>query len=173
MQSNKLQSRLKGNLADGGLADRYRSRTLAEGDPLTRIQIPKIGLDSVVVEGISLSALKAGAGHYPQTPLPGEVGNVGIAGHRTTYGRPFNRMDELRTGDTIILTTPVGRFTYSVARDPFIVAPTDLSVLDKTSDGELTLTSCHPKGSARQRIIVRAKLVRSEPVKASPAKKVA
>lgn len=138
---------------------------VGEGEPLTRLQIPKLGVNTIVVEGTSISALKAGAGHYPQTPLPGAKGNVAIAGHRTTYGRPFNRVDELRTGDKIVLTTPVGIYTYQLAKDPWVTNPEDFSVIaDTPGQASLTLTSCHPKGSARQRIIVRASLVKSEPV---------
>ena len=135
-----------------------------DGDPLTRIEIPKLGVNTIVVQGTSPNALKAGAAHYPATPLPGEKGNVGIAGHRTTYGRPFNRIDALRPGDLIVLTTPAARHTYQVSRDPWITTPYDWSVVDATPDAELTLTTCHPKGSARERLIVRAKLVKSEGV---------
>ncbi len=158
LQHNKLQGQLANEFAGlHGLA-------LKEGDPLTRIEIPAIGLDTIVVQGTSPSALRAGAGHYPQTPLPGQRGNVAIAGHRTTYGRPFNRINELKTGDPIILTTPVGRYTYVVSRPPWITNPYDWTVIAKTPDPELTLTACHPKGSANQRIIIRAKLTKSEPV---------
>jgi sortase A len=111
----------------------------------------------VVVEGTTASALRAGAGHYPQTPLPCETGNVSIAGHRTTYGKPFHNVDLLKPGDDIILTTPIGSCTYKVDRQ-FIVRPEDTSVIAPTPDGVLTLTTCHPKGSARQRLIIRATL---------------
>src|SRR5439155_1901428 len=135
---------------------------LREGQPLTRIEIPAIGVDTIVVQGTSPSALRAGAGHYPNTPLPGQHGNVAVAGHRTTYGRPFNRIDELKPGDKIILTTPVGRYTYQITRPPFITDPFDWTVIAKSKEPLLTLTACHPKESARQRIVIRAKLVRSE-----------
>lgn len=158
LQHNKIQGQLAKEFAGlHGLA-------LHEGDPLTRIEIPAIGVDTIVVQGTSPSALRAGAGHYPNTPLPGQRGNVAIAGHRTTYGRPFNRVDELKVGDSVVLTTPVGRYTYIISRPPFIISPFDWSVISNTKDPELTLTACHPKGSARQRIIIRAKLTKSEPV---------
>ena len=99
-----------------------------------------------------MSALRAGAGHYPQTPLPCEPGNVAIAGHRTTYGKPFHNLDLLKPGDTIVLETPIGSCTYKMVPPPFIVAPTDTSVVDPTPVPTLTLTTCHPKGSARQRL---------------------
>lgn len=137
----------------------------AEGDPVTQLRIPKLGVDAVVVEGTSPSALKAGAGHYPETPLPGTPGNVSIAGHRTTYGRPFNRIDELRTGDQIILRTPKGVYTYELQRDPWFTTPFDFGVIAPVQgESVLTLTTCHPKGSAAKRLIVRAKLAKTEPV---------
>lgn len=103
-------------------------------------------------------ALRAGAGHYPDTPLPCQSGNVAIAWHRTTYGRPFHNLDLMKPGDTIVLETPVGTCTYSVNKDPLVVAPTEFSVLDPTPTGTLTLTTCHPKNSAAQRLIVQADL---------------
>ena len=112
----------------------------------------------MVVEGTTASALRAGAGHYPNTPLPCESGNVAIAGHRTTYGKPFHNLDLMRPGDDIILETPIGSCTYKVSKAPFPVSPDDGSVVAPTSQPSLTLTTCHPKGSAKQRLIVRAVL---------------
>ncbi len=131
---------------------------MGEGESLTRLMIPSLNVDVVVVQGTSASALRAGAGHYPESPLPCDLGNVAIAGHRTTYGRPFHNLDLLNPGDDIILETPVGTCTYKVNKDPFIVPPTDFSVLDRTSTGTLTLTTCHPKNSAAQRLIIQADL---------------
>jgi sortase A len=130
----------------------------ADGEAAGRIEIPRIGVDDVFVSGVSVSDLKRGPGHYPDTPLPGEAGNAAIAGHRTTYGAPFNRVDELDPGDEIITTTVQGTFVYRV-RETFIVRPSQSEVLDPTTVNQLTLTSCHPKYSARQRIIVVADLV--------------
>src|SRR5262249_47746381 len=101
------------------------------------------------------SPRRAGAGPYPQTPLPCEVGNVSIAGHRTTYGKPFNNLDRLKVGDTIELTTPVGGCVYQVAKAPYPVDPNDMTVLDATGDRSVTLTTCNPKGSAAQRLIIK------------------
>lgn len=159
-ESSAIQDRLKEKFAT--LKD---PRLAKEGDPLTRLEIPKFGVNVLVVEGTSFSALKAGAGHYPTTPLPGARGNVAIAGHRTTYGRPFKMVDELRPGDVIVLTTPLGRHTYKVTKSPWIAAPNDWSVVAPSKDHLLTLTSCHPRGSAAKRIIVRAELTSSEKVK--------
>ena len=136
---------------------------IAIGDSLTRIIIPDIDVNVVVVEGTTASALRAGAGHYPDTPLPCEVGNVSIAGHRTTYGRPFHNVDQLAVGDEITLETPIGSCTYAVNQAPFPVSPTQLEVVANTpEEATLTLTTCHPKGSARQRLVVKATLVRSD-----------
>jgi sortase A len=132
-----------------------------EGEATARIRIPVIGVDKIVVEGVSLADLKKGPGHYPETPLPGQEGNAAIAGHRTTYGAPFNRIDELVAGDEIFVETVQGEFRYLV-REQLIVSPTQVEVLDDKGDDRLTLTACHPKYSARQRIIVVATLAPEE-----------
>ena len=138
------------------------------GDAIARIRAPKIGLDKIVVEGVEVDDLRKGPGHYRSTPMPGQRGNAAIAGHRTTYGAPFNRIDELEPGDDILVATPQGEFTYKVtAHDSGdgsisghqIVSPNDVWVLDDAGDNRLTLTACHPKYSASQRIIVQAVLV--------------
>ena len=154
-----LQPRLASQLTSPAQAAAYRNNQLATASALTRLRIPRLGVDTVVVQGVTRGALRAGAGHYPNTPLPGERGNVAIAGHRTTYGRPFRHVDDLRAGDTIELITPIGRFEYVVTGAPFIVQPTDLSVLAQDERSMLTLTTCHPVDSARERLIVRATLV--------------
>lgn len=168
--SNFFSDREANNLQDQLAKDFAQMEDInaaGDGDPITQLTIPKIGVDTIVVEGTSPSALKAGAGHYPNTPLPGNKGNVAIAGHRTTYGRPFHKIDRLQPGDRVILTTPVGRFTYEVVRPPWTTDPYDWSVIDQGSEPILTLTSCHPLGSARERLIVRAHLVDTEPAPAS------
>jgi len=137
-----------------------------EGDAVARIRIPDIDVDKIVVSGVQVSDLKKGPGHYPDSPLPGQPGNAAIAGHRTTYGAPFNRIDELQTGDEIQVTTVQGSFTYEV-REQLIVSPDQVEVLDDFGDDRLTLTACHPKYSARQRIVVVAALV-DDPAPASP-----
>jgi sortase A len=156
---HRLQRRLAADLRRPGATDSYRAGAVAEGTGLTRLRIPDIGVDVVVVEGTGRSALRAGAGHYPSTPLPGQEGNVAIAGHRTTYGKPFANLDHLRPGAVISLETPVGTFAYRVSREPFVVAGTDRSVIGPSTGRVLTLTTCHPKGSARRRLVVRAELV--------------
>ncbi len=136
-----------------------------QGEPVGVIAIPRIGLMNVIVEGVSKEELKKGPGHYPGTPLPGQAGNSGIAGHRTTYGAPFNRIDELVPGDEITVVTPQGEFIYEVIPAPgqtdqawYTVTPSQVEVLADMGDDRITLTACHPKYSARQRIIVHAVL---------------
>jgi sortase A len=136
---------------------------IERGQALARLEIPKIGLDKIVVPGVSLEDLKKGPGHYPETPLPGQLGNASIAGHRTTFGHPFFHIDELAAGDEIVVTMFTGdRFVYEVASTE-IVGPDDYFVVTTTDPtvAELTLTSCDPKYTARNRIAVHAFLVPS------------
>ena len=121
------------------------------------LEIAKIGIDKIVVAGTSTAELRKGPGHYANTPLPGQLGNAAIAGHRTTFGAPFYRINELVAGDEIKVTTLEGVFIYRVT-EQLIVRPNDISVIAPTADAELTLTSCHPRFSASQRIVIKAKL---------------
>jgi sortase A len=130
------------------------------GKPLAILDIPKIGLDNkVVVEGVGRDELRKGPGHVPSTVLPGQDGTFGVSGHRTTYGAPFYRLNELSKGDSITVVTREAIYTYTVTRTA-IVRPTDTQVLDNVigPDGKpkatITLTTCHPRYSARQRLIV-------------------
>jgi sortase A len=160
---DRLQSQLDRQIQSPELKQAYLDRNVDIGDSLTRILIPDIEVNVVVVEGTTASALRAGAGHYPDTPLPCEIGNVAIAGHRTTYGRPFHNIDLLEAGSEITLETPIGTCTYRVNKEPFVVSPKELEVVANTpNEATLTLTTCHPKGSARQRLIVQATLVSSD-----------
>ena len=138
------------------------------GDVIGSFTIPAIGKTSATytVEGTSTAQLKRGAAHYPGTPLPGQAGNASVAGHRTTYAAPLHDVDDLKPGDEIFFTTLQGKFTYAV-REVKIVEPDEVSVIQPQNptpekpEGEnlLTLTACHPKYSAEQRIIVVAELV--------------
>lgn len=159
--AGRIQTSLRTDFASS--AETYRLGQVKVGSPLTRLEIPSLDVDVMVVEGTTPAALRAGAGHYPDTPLPGEIGNVAIAGHRTTYGRPFNRMDDLEPGDKVFLTTPIGKHTYEVTHTPWVVDPEDWTPIREYKKGGsfLTLTSCHPEGSAAYRIVVRAELVES------------
>lgn len=130
------------------------------GEPLARLEIPSIDLDRIVIAGVRSSDLQDGPGHFPETPLPGQLGNAAIAGHRTTHGQPFFRIDEVAVGDDIVVETLAGRFTYVVTGQQ-IVSPDDYQLVIPTVDpsvATITLTSCHPKFSARQRIVVTAAL---------------
>ncbi len=110
-----------------------------------------------VVEGVGTEELKTGAGHMPDTSLPGMPGNAVISGHRTTYGAPFNELDELAPGDVIEVATAVGVHTY-VVRDSVVVSPFDVWVTDPRPGAWLTLTTCNPEFSARERLVVFAEL---------------
>jgi sortase A len=140
---------------------RVLRRQPLEGDSIARLNIPKIGVSEYVVEGTNTTTLRKGPGHYPDTPLPGERGTVAIAGHRTTYGAPFRKINELRRGDRIVIDMPDGRFIYRVEQTK-IVDDQDLSVLDRVGYQRLVLSACHPLYSAAQRVIVFARLVRKE-----------
>src|SRR5436305_151450 len=129
-----------------------------EGDAIAIIEIPKISVNKAVVQGVGTEDLKKGPGHYPTTPMPGEKGNAAIAGHRTTYGHPFYDLDALKPGDDIFISTRQGKFQYKVDHS-MNVDPHDVAVLDPTTDNLLTLTTCTPRFSAAQRLIVVSKLM--------------
>jgi len=133
----------------------------AEGKAEGVIQIPKIGVNWAFVEGVQLDDLAIGPGHYPGTPLPGQIGNAAIAGHRTTHGAPFYNVNELAPGDRINIQTLAGKYTYVVYKQPFAVKPTAYYVVAGTRDAQLTLTSCNPRFSAAERIVIKAKLLKS------------
>jgi sortase A len=129
-----------------------------ENTEFARLKVPKLALDVVVFEGVTRVALAQGPGHMPDTPLPGQPGNAVISGHRTTHGRPFFNFDLLHPGDRIEVETSIGTHVYEV-RESLIVAPTDVWVADNKPGGWLTLTTCNPKFSARERLIISAELV--------------
>lgn len=146
------------------------SEQIVEGTAVTRIKIPKLHVDAIVVEGVTAKALRAGVGHMPISALPGDpTGNVVIAGHRTGFKGFFRYLNRMREGDRIELITPFGRYTYSTVapfdghRNPWVTQPTDLSVTNITPEASLTLITCDPPGSSKYRLILRARLVRSEP----------
>jgi sortase A len=137
----------------------------AEGDPVGVIRIDKIGVDKVVVEGTTVPDLRKGPGHYAGAPMPGQLGNAAIAGHRTTYGAPFGDLDQLVPGDTISVRTLTGTWEYVLVDDPIAVQPSQTEVLDPTIDestgqplATLTLTTCEPKYQATERLVVKAQL---------------
>jgi len=140
------------------LADLYEKR-LEEGKPFGRIKLPSIDADYVVVQGTEEADLERGPGHYPDTALPGQRRTVAIAGHRTTYGAPFNQIDKIEIGDTIVLEMPYGTFTYDVTATR-IVDPDQVGIVRDVGHDRLVLTSCHPLYSAAQRYAVFADLKR-------------
>jgi sortase A len=144
-------------------AARALARKAGNGHPVGRIHIPAIGVSQVIVQGTDTDDLRKGPGHYPSTPLPGAPGTVGVAGHRTTYGAPFRRVNQLHKGDRITVQMPYATITYRVERLR-IVDPTALWVVDRRSYDRLVLTACHPLYSAAKRIVVFA---RKESEKAS------
>ncbi len=141
-----------------GLATHLAPETGAPpvGGPVGLLTIPKIGVSQVVVEGVGQAQLRGGPGHYPGTPLPGQPGNASIAGHRTTYAAPFADLNLLVPGDLVYVRTAQGLFRYSVARS-LVVTPSDVAVLASApSASTLTLTTCTPRFSAAQRLVVVA-----------------
>ena len=131
------------------------------GAAFALIRIPKIDRlqdEWNVVSGVRNADLRNGAGHMPNTALPGQPGNAVISGHRTTWGQPFHELDALDPGDRIEVETALGTHIYEV-RETRVVKPTDVWVADPREGAWLTLTTCHPKFSARQRFVVAAELV--------------
>lgn len=154
------------------LAVRY-GRGLAAGDAVGRLRIPRIGVNRLVQQGVGgrlaldpdgdRSLLRSGPVHYAVTPMPGAGEPFAVAGHRTTYGAPFYKLDKLRKGDTIYLETPYGKFRYAVAKTT-TVSPSDVGVLRDRGYG-LVLTTCTPPYSAKSRLIVWAMLEEAKPLR--------
>lgn len=138
-------------------ASRWR-KSSRRGDAIGRIAIPRIGLEAVVVNGTDPEALKRGPGRYLGSAMPGEGELVYVAGHRTTYGAPFSKIDRLRKGDRVRVELPYGTFEYAVTGRR-IVEASELSVLRSKGFEQLALQACHPRFFATQRIIVYAKPV--------------
>jgi sortase A len=142
------------------------------GNAFAIVRIPRLGADYArpLLEGTSRDILQEGIGHYHGTVLPGAVGNFAVAGHRTTYGRPFHDIDKLRTGDLVVVETRTAYSVYAVQRHE-IVVPTHVQVIApvpdrpgaKPTERWMTMTACHPKYSAAQRYVVFAKLAKTYP----------
>ena len=132
------------------------------GYPIGWISIPKIGVNTVMVEGAeqgrSETYLKKGPGHWPETPLPGEGGSVVFSGHRTTYGAPFFKLSKLKPGDEIQLTLPYAILRYKVTQ-VIVVSPMDVRAVADQGKEELSLAACHPLYSARQRIVAQGDMI--------------
>ena len=145
---------------------RVREQKPLKGDAIGKITMPTLDRSHLVVEGTDTGDLRRGPGHYPDTPLPGERGTVGIAGHRTTHGAPFRTIDKLRRGDAILVDMTYGRFVYRVEKTR-IVEPTEVSVKRRVDHERLILSACHPLYSAAQRVVVFARLRERGPSRVS------
>ncbi len=117
------------------------------------IEIPRIGVTKSMYEGITLTTLDHGPGHWPGTAMPGQQGNVVVAGHRVSHDKPFRNIDQLEPGDDVIFTTDDGRFVYKVTGTE-VVYPDAMWIVDQTADYTATLFACTPPGSTRQRIVI-------------------
>jgi sortase A len=147
------------------------------GDPVFRLRIPSIDVEQIVVEGVDTEQLRLGPGHYPtcrdgfelclddyeDAPWPGEKVRVVVSGHRTTYGAPFWDLDKLEAGDEVNVDAKWGRFVYEVSETD-VVDDADLTVVSPVPQAELVLTTCNPRFSAAERLIVYAQLKEVEPV---------
>jgi sortase A len=125
---------------------------------LGTIQIPKIGVDRPLWEGVTLATLNRGPGHWPGTAMPGQAGNVVIGGHRVSHDKPFRHIDQLVPGDQILMTFNGVPSTY-VVTGAQVVTPNDTWVVNQTPEHTATLFACHPPGSTKFRYVVFAKLV--------------
>ena len=131
-------------------------------NPIGRIKIAAAGVDQTLREGIAQNVINAGPAHWPGSAAPGGVGNAVIAGHRSTYSQPFHDLAKLGVGDTIVFETASGwRHTYNFERQ-FVVGSDAMWITDQTAGRHVTLFTCHPIGSSRQRLITIGVLVKSE-----------
>jgi sortase A len=173
-EQNSLRNELERNwTAQAGVPATNRpettsSKAIPVGRGIALIQIPKIKVEKVVVQGVNRADLKKGPGHVPSTVMPGQAGTFAVSGHRTTYGAPFFRLNELVKGDIITVIGRTTIYTYSVTSTR-IVRPTDTAVLNNVRGGDgkakptIVLTTCHPRFSAKQRLIVFGDLVAEVP----------
>jgi sortase A len=143
-------------------------QTIRDGDAFAILRIPRLGQNYRVpiVQGVSLEDLATGVGHYPETAMPGEVGNFSVAGHRATNGEPFAYLDQLNKGDAVVVETGTTWFTYRVT-DEYIVPPTQVGVILPVPNEPgvearkklMTLTTCNPRWASYERLIFHAKLI--------------
>ncbi|MEY2469379.1 MAG: sortase [Actinomycetota bacterium] len=129
--------------------------------PTGRIIIPRIGLDHLTYEGLDLAIIDYGPSHWPGTAMPGEVGNPVFPGHRVTHSHPFFDIDLIQIGDHVTFVRDNGRFTYEVTQT-FVVNADEVWIADATDTPTFTIFGCHPKHSAKQRYVVKGKLIKSE-----------
>jgi sortase A len=129
--------------------------------PTGRIIIPRIGLNHLTYEGIELSTIDYGPSHWPGTAMPGQDGNTVFPGHRVTHSHPFFDIDLIQIGDQVTFVNETGRYTYEVT-DHFVVNADETWIADQTETPTMTIFGCHPKHSAKQRYVVKGKLIKSE-----------
>lgn len=144
--------------------ERVRRRKPKLGDAVGRIVLPRLDRSYYVVEGTRTGDLRKGPGHYPDTPLPGARGTVGIAGHRTTHGAPFRQIDSLKPRDRVIVEMPDASYVYRVEKTR-IVPPSEVSVKRRVGYDRLILSACHPLYSAAKRIVVFARFAGKTPAR--------
>ncbi len=156
-ESNEVTMEITEDITAEATLD-YKDLTIEDFFPL-KISIPKIEVKAIVEEGTDAASLKNGPGYEALTPLPGDEGRTTISGHRTTYGAPFNRLDELENGDLIYLETINDELLTYIVTGMEIVLPTDVWILEGTGKKELVLTTCTPKYSAAKRLIIIAELL--------------
>ena len=152
-------ARLRESLPRAAAAWRKGSR---RGDAVARLRIPALGVGEVVVNGTDTSSLKRGPGRFLGSAMPGEGELVYIAGHRTTYGAPFSRIDRLRKGDRVFVELPYATIEYAITGSR-IVAASETSVLKSKGFEQLVLQACHPRFFATHRYLAYAKPVRVTP----------
>ncbi|NLV71399.1 MAG: class E sortase [Actinobacteria bacterium] len=139
-------------------ADRFEADVGGKtGEPIGRIVIPSIGVDVVLLEGTSTSDLKEGPGHWEETPFPGQGGNFVVSGHRTTYGAPFYKLNELQVGEEIDVVLPYVIARYQVT-EVFVVYPDEVETVGQRGMEQISLAACHPIYSAKQRIVAKGDL---------------
>ncbi|GGS79639.1 class E sortase [Nonomuraea spiralis] len=157
--------------ADKAERDRGRVDRIELGKAVALLSIPRLGRDYhyAIVEGVDAEHLKKGPGHYPDSAMPGQIGNFVVSGHRTTYAAPFKELDELERGDEIVVDAREARYTYRVTSQD-VVEPTEVDVLAPVPGkpdirpirAYITLSTCHPEYSAAQRLIVYGVLKKTE-----------
>ena len=159
--NEEVTMEITGDIAGEATLD-YSGLTIEDFFPL-KMSIPKIEVEAIVEEGTDASSLKNGPGYEALTPLPGDEGRCTISGHRTTYGAPFNRIDELENGDLIYLETINDELLTYIVTGMEIIRADDIWILEGTGRKELLLTTCHPKYSAARRLVIIAELLEIYP----------
>jgi sortase A len=163
---------LEGRWAERSAEEPEFDVPLKKGEAFALLRIPRLGENFRVpiVEGVSLEDLAQGVGHYPETALPGEIGNFSVAGHRATNGEPFAYLDQLDKGDAVVVESATTWYTYEVFK-AYIVAPTQVGVILPVPNEPdavprrrlMTLTTCNPRWDSYERLIFHAELVEELP----------